>query len=196
MFLNRCARVGTFVVILAALTAHSADAQAVSIRRGTFVFQENVGELNISGNRGFSLQAGVTLDGGRFGAISTCNPQPECTPGRTVELDAFWSGNDLQGRATYRGETYDDVGALDGDSAAEIAFSGTVTMPAMSDPPAPVTVTVPFDFAGRFAFGLTGPEPQSVLLSGGGRVSLTLQPNGEAWTIERAVFRFTRVETR
>jgi hypothetical protein len=193
-------RIGMLTAMLAGAAKQPASADVVSLKRGNFVFEAGVGNLDITGNHGFSLRAGVNLDGGRFEAYSRCLSVTPCPPGTEVELDAFWGGNAVQGSATFRDVIYEDVGAFEGDSSAEIAFSGSVTMPEASDPPVSVSVTVPFDFAGAFAYGLNGPEPQRVLLSGGGRVTLTLQPifDGEAWAwaIERAVFEFTRVETR
>jgi hypothetical protein len=63
-------------------------------------------------------------------------------------------------------------------------------MPAMSD--GPVTLTVPFEFSGSFAHGLTGSEVQQTPLTGGGEATLLLQPgfDGTSWIIERVVFEF------
>jgi hypothetical protein len=191
-----CVRVGLAVAILVGAASQSASAEVVSIRHGSFVFEGGAGVLDISGNRGFRLRVGVTIDGGRFEAFSQCSEFTPCPPGTTVNLDASWSGNDAQGTATLRGTAYNDVGAQDGDSAVSIGFSGSFTAPQMTD--SPVTITVPFDFSGSFAYGLNGPEPQQALLSGGGHVTLTLRPSSDqsGWILERAVFAFSPVGTR
>jgi hypothetical protein len=162
----------------------------VVIKGGTFSFEAGNGQLDISGTQGFTFASEVDLSGGTFGAYDLCQV-PECPPGTTLDLDAGWSGNDLLGRARLRGITYDDVGRLDGDSGAVIRFSGTVTMPPMSDEP--VSIAVPFRFSGRFSYGLTGPEEfESVSLTGGGDATLLLRPDfeGTSWIIDRVVFDF------
>jgi hypothetical protein len=59
-----------------------------------------------------------------------------------------------------------------------------------------VTITVPFDFAGRFVYApnLESP-PQEALLIGGGVVTLVLVPgvDGTTWSARSAEFEFRPV---
>jgi hypothetical protein len=190
-------RFAMLVAVLVGGMTHSVltAADVVSIKRGLFSFQNGAGDLDISGNKGFRFVSRVFVSGGIFNPYSQCQT-PDCPPGAVVSLEGRWIGNDARGSATFMGKTYDDVGGGDSDSGADIAFAGSVTMPPMSD--GPVSVTAPFDFSGSFAYGLTGSDPQEVLLAGGGRVILLLQPNvdGNSWELVRADFEFTPVENR
>jgi hypothetical protein len=129
-------------------------------------------------------------------AAPTLQPPKHPWPGTVLDVHAFWSGNDLGGIAKLRGITYEKVGSLDSDSSAAMGISGSVTMPPLSD--GPVSVTVPFEFAGSFAYGLNGPDPQRALLAGGGRATffLRLHDEGTTWVIQRVVFDFNPVEQR
>jgi hypothetical protein len=184
-------KVGILVAIVwSAVGAQPLGAQQdVKILRGSFVFATGHGQLDISGTQGFSFQAGASISGGFFEGYSQCEV-PECAPGTVVNLNAGWSGNDLGGDARYRGTAYDAVGSLSADSSAGVLFSGTVTMPEMSEEP--VSVAVPFQLSGSFAYGLNGAAPERVGLSGGGTATLYLRPayEGTSWIIERAVFDF------
>ena len=161
----------------------------VVIKRGTFSFEAGEGQLDVSGTQGFAFTARVSISGGFFNAYEQCQ-FPECAPGTTVDLNAQWTGNDLPGDGRLRGVTYDNVGSLDADSSAGIQFSGTVTMPPMSDQP--VSITVPFEIVGSFAYGLTGAASERVSLTGGGNATLFLSPahGGTSWAIDRVVFDF------
>jgi hypothetical protein len=185
-------RLGILVTILWCASAGTSVLNAqqdVRILRGTFVFEGGGGQLDISGTRGFEFQAGASIAGGFFEAYSQCQ-FPECAPGTVVNLNAGWSGNDLGGSARYRGTAYESVGGLAADSSAGVLFSGTVTMPEMSD--GPVSVSVPFRLSGSFAYGLNGPAWERVALSGGGTATLYLRPayEGTSWSLERVVFDF------
>src|SRR5688572_27994506 len=55
---------------------------------------------------------------------------PECVPGGTVDLLAFWSGMDLPWTATLDGESYRNVGSLAGPTSLWISLTGTLAIPA------------------------------------------------------------------
>lgn len=186
-------RMGIVIAFLVGATARPATAEVISIVGGTFVFVVGGGaQLDIFGTRGFRLQAGPGT--GRFDAIDLCR-LPECGPGTVVDLSARWSGNDLTGTAILRGTTYEDLGGLDSPNSADIRFAGQVTMPPITD--GPVSITVPFEFAGRFRFAEMGQLPQDALLTGGGLVTLSLEPlpaDPNSWTIKSVVFEFSPVQ--
>jgi len=164
-------------------------ANDVVVNHGTLVFQQGAGHLDVSGTESFALTADVGLAGGVFAGYSRCLAN-ECVPGIAVDLHATWFGLDLQGAAKLRSGAYDDVGTLNGGSSAQIVFSGTATMPAMSN--AAVTVTVPFTFNGFFAYSLNRSGAQSSMLSGGGSAILRLRPSADRtrWYFDQVVFQF------
>jgi hypothetical protein len=187
-------RIGILFAILASAAARPAAAEVITILSGTLVFDSsgNSGRLDISGNRDFRLEA-ATLSGINepfescgFGA---------CEPGRTVTLFATWVGNDLPGVARLRGVTYQDVGGLNSPNSADIRFSGEVPIPPVGD--SPVTITAPFDFAGRFFYADSDTAPQQdAFLTGGGRVTFVLVPgaDGTSWSAQSARFEFAPVK--
>jgi len=191
-------KVGLAIAILVGAVTQSAQAdELVSIRGGTFTVDADGAELDIFGNKGFELYSGTSIHNGVFEGFSKCQDL-ECVPGTIIDLDAFFAGTGLGGRAKLRGVTYENVGGVDSDSSASIEFSsGPITIPALSD--GPVSITVPFEASGVFAYGLTGPDPQQpALFAGGGQATLLLRlhPEGTAWIIQRVVFDFRPVEPR
>src|SRR5688500_13785276 len=144
MLRNRRAGRLAVAAVLAGFTGQllTAADDVVVIKQGTFSFAAGEGQLDVSGTQGFAFTAAVNISGGFFNAYEQCQ-FPECAPGTTVDLNAMWTGNDVGGDARLRGIQYDNVGSLDADSSAGIHFTGTVTMPPMSDQP--VSITVPFE---------------------------------------------------
>jgi hypothetical protein len=178
-------------IITACLSGVAAPvkAQDITIRHGTFVFERGVGgTLDISGNRGFRLEASASTSG-RFDPMDQCNLTPECPPETVIGLNSMWVGLDLPGTARFRGTTYGDVGGLDSPNSAGIEFFGEFTMPPMSDGPA--SITVPFTLAGTFLYG-DAQGSQTAFLSGGGEVTLFLEryPGENSWQVQGAEFEF------
>jgi hypothetical protein len=190
MIVHSFVKTGILLSLLALAPAVSATAEVISIKHGTFTYRPGI--LTISGNRGFTMDAGAQT--GFFHAFDQCSV-PECPPGAVVEINAGWSGNDLPGIATLRGKTYPDLGGHNSPNSAEIRFSGQITMPPMSD--GPVSVTVPFDFAGEFRYrpDLETP-PEKAFLTGGGVATFHLEPfaDGMTWFIRSAEFAFRPVK--
>jgi hypothetical protein len=192
-------KIGLLVALFVGGTAASATGQIVSIRQGTFVISSfgslPVGALDISGTRGFKFEA--VTSGGAFPAVR-CALEPSCPPGTVVGLEGEWSGPDVGGTVRLQGATYEEIGSNATHHNAVIMVSGQVTMPPMSD--GPRTITVPFDFAGRFSYEVEDPlSVESVLLIGGGSVTLFLEPlesypGFESWSITRAEFVFRPVK--
>jgi hypothetical protein len=187
-------KTGIVFAILMTVAA-SASAEVITIVGGTFTYDGDVGgRLNVAGNRGFTIDAGTGF--GIFNAFNQCHVSaPECPPGTVVEINARWSGSDLGGTAALRGKTYPDLGSFNSPNWADVRFSGRITMPPMSD--GPVSVTVPFDFAGRFIYGPdfeTG--TQEALLTGGGLATFHFapHPNFPSWYMRSAEFEFRPVK--
>jgi len=196
-------KIGIVVALLVGGMAAPATAQIVSIRQGTFIITDVGpllhGDLDISGTSGFKFEGGTDGGAGNFPAGVQCALEPACPPGTVIDLEGYWAGSDVGGTARLRGTTY-QVGTFFSHDSAIITFSGQVTMPPMSDDP--VSITVPFDFAGEFFYEVEDPlRVESVLLVGGGLVTLFLHPyqsypdlGFESWSITRAEFVFRPVK--
>lgn len=194
MFRQAFVKVGIVVAILLIAVARPVTAEVITINRGVFTYPAVMGggNVDIAGNRGFKAEASTQT--GFFNAFTQCSV-PECPPGAVVEIDAGWSGNDLPGTARFRGAFYPDLGGLASPNSLGIQFSGQIKMPPMSD--GPVSVTVPFDFAGEFFYAPDLETPrQRALLTGGGFATFHLQPfsDGMTWLITSAEFEFRPVK--
>ncbi len=140
------------------------------------------GPLELQGERGFAFHGRPIT--GIFQPVEDCNAGvAPCGPGDRISLHANWSSGDLPGTATLDGVTYTKVGG--DDSSMTVDFSGAVTMPAFTGP-APVTVTAPFLFNGRFTY----PGGREDLI-GSGVVTLWMIPHPSLpgrWRIERLLY--------
>ena len=169
--------------------AHPARAEVISILHGTFTVSSDVPQLlNITGNRGFKVDAGA--QNVFFLPDLECRPGG-CAPGQVVGLDGNSGGGDLPATVTPRGKTYRNVGSNSSPSSLMIEFSGQVTVLPLSDKP--VSITVPFDFSGLFAYAPDFESgQQQAFLIGGGFVTLHFVPSVEAglWEFRRADFEF------
>jgi hypothetical protein len=176
-----------FAILFSAVPLAAQDEAVISIRSGSFVVDADVARhpFELVGTKGFRASGSVFIDGGHFTAWTTCNQVPECVPGATVPIDASWGGLDLPATIKYRGKTFGTIGD---DSGMVIGFSGNLTLPAMSTEP--TTVTVPFEFAGRFFHVDVG----GGLLTGGGTAAFELVWGVEdSWVIERVTFEFQQL---
>ena len=117
-----------------------------------------------------------------------------------VNLIAAWSGLDVFGSGELRDRTFPTISSE--SVGVVLGFTSAVTLPPMSE--GPVTVSVPFEFAGTFGYDLDSPEPKQALLTGGGTATLTLVPHPEphpetgarTWLIQKIEFKFEPVESR
>jgi hypothetical protein len=166
-----------------------AAAEVIAITRGTFVYENDIGVLDIAGTRGFRMNGRIPRHEGQFGAIDFCAFSEECTPGAVVQIAAGWGGSALQGTvAKLRGVTYSDIGGPNSPSGGLVEFSGGITMPEWTG--GATTVTAPFEFGGLFVYG-DEQSTQSAMLTGGGVATFFLEPGvGGSWVIRRAEFEF------
>lgn len=125
----------------------AASAEPVLITGGLLETNGPLGHVDISGTRGFTLEAFTHEVDGQLRLFS-CTP---CVPGTTsVSLLAGWSGNDLIARATLDGTTYLNVGSLaDFAPQASVTFTGMLALPPVTG--ASVVLTSPFLFTGAFS---------------------------------------------
>lgn len=183
---------GIFVAVAVLATALPAAAQSVTITRGSVdipLFPP--ASVDVAGTRGFRLLgAGI---GWGFTAMTVCGEPGACPPGTVVPLDAEIAGSNFNGTARLQGSVYQDIGSFENLTNVVLRFSGTVTMPAMSD--GPIAVSVPFELTGEFVYEKDG-ELRSIPLMGEGIATLFLEPADGGWIVTRGVFEFGHVRTR
>jgi hypothetical protein len=163
------------ISLMAALTliggAQVVRADPIQITGGSLQMNPTSGPLILIGDRGFTFQSGFDVVGNIFLPWEECNVSPlQCTPGKTLDLTARGSGNDLTGTATLDGVTYTDVGALGSPNSMSVAFQGTLVLPPIGS--ADTTVTAPFSFSGQF---LRSSETDDLV--GGGTATLLFSPS-------------------
>jgi hypothetical protein len=191
MFRQAFARVGILVAISMIGVAAPVTAEVIAITGGIAVIQRGPDEIHIQGTRGFKLDAGISSPPAFYRPEHMCFGGEECQPGTVVSLDGVFSGGDVSGEARLRGKTYPDIGGADSRNQVHLEVSGEVTMPPLTD--APISIRVPFEFAGIFFYAPDQTsEQQQALLTGGGFVTLTFDPYpaGNAWIFQRAEYEF------
>lgn len=155
--------------LLLSVTAAAADPIQITSGSLQWSFGTTAMPVTLSGD-GFTFSGGTNRTEGIFQPIEQCEV-PECGPGTTVDLHAFFLGNGLPGTATINGETYTAVGSLDGTSSLGAEWFGSLTIPSSFTGG---TLTAPFLFTGQFAYETDPMQSwQTVSLFGSGTASLT-----------------------
>ena len=156
-------------LVLAALaTALPARAETIVINSGflEWIRPAGVTTIQLAGD-GFTFSGIGRI--GIFEPLDACGV-PECVPGASVDLHAYWIGLDLPGTATYRGTTYTSVGSANSTAGLGARWTGSLLIPADFDGG---QLTAPFQFAGDFFY----PGPASpVNLVGAGQTTLNFTP--------------------
>lgn len=164
-----------FQVVLLALATlwaggQPAAAEPIQITDGHLEMNGFTGTLLLTGDREFSLSAGVGVVDAFFGPWNQCNAGLTCVPGSTINLGANFVGSSLRGATvTLEGETFTNVTSVAAKSSAAAAFSGLAVAPPFEGDTA--TVVAPFLFEGLFHPGF----PRGLeSLVGQGTVTLSL----------------------
>jgi hypothetical protein len=172
-----------------------ASADAVQVTGGTAVIVNAIGDIDLVGERGFSLSAMVDEIGGISFPSFQCD-FPTCVPGKELSLFATWTGNDLPATVTFEGQTFTRVGGQASHESASVEFSGSFIAPPFAQS---AQVTAPFRFTGRFQFA-TDPSGAEIIrhtLFGAGVATINLFPafpgNG-AWGISSVRYEFSADE--
>ena len=163
-------------------------ATGIRILSGSLEFASGEAVIDMKGTDGFRFLGGANISGGRFDPASDCGFG--CPPGASVSLAASWSGFDLTGTATLRGQVW-RVGEERADGAFMVAeFSGSVTLPPMNDS-GTVQVSAPFTLSGRFTYPSDNPQ-STVPLAGTGVARLNFVSDSERtnWVFVSAVYDF------
>ena len=162
--------------------AASAHADLIRVLSGSFSWNSLAGSggpLELVGTDGFSLSA--------FAQFGNAGPGCCLQPGEETIVFGGWSGNDLPGTATYRGETFTNLGGPVSANQLRVEFvSDPFTLPLVLTTGA-TTVDVPFTLTGTFR-GAPGngnfaqPTVMADLLGQGiGTVLLFPLPSLELW---------------
>ena len=167
---------GTALAILGA--AVPAWAETIQITSGALTWVRASGaapSITLTGS-GFTFDGAGTS--GIFNPPTQCSV-PECLAGTTVDLHVFFSGGDLPGDATLKGQTYADIGGLASVSSLLAEWTGSLVIPADF---AGGSVSAPFLFSGRFSYAADASQPQQFVdLIGAGLATLGFAPfPGEA----------------
>jgi hypothetical protein len=161
-----CRRIG--LVLAAVAIAIPARAETIVINSGflEWIRPAGVTTIQLAGDNFTFSGIGRT---GIFEPLDDCGV-PECVPGASVDLHAYWIGLDLPGTATYQGTTYSPVGSLNSTAGLGARWTGSLLIPADFSGG---LLTAPFQFAGDFFY----PGPDSpVTLVGSGQTTLNFTP--------------------
>jgi hypothetical protein len=143
------AAVSTALLVITGVTPAAAD--PIQITAGTLDVSSTAGSLTLSGERGFTLSAGVSTTDGVFAPWMQC-AFTACAPGAALDLSATWNGMSLRSAtATLEGESFTAVGAATGSTSAATRFSGTALVPPASASGSAIAVA-PFIFTGQFSY--------------------------------------------
>jgi PEP-CTERM motif-containing protein len=174
-------------VALALACAAPAAADTIAITRGSLTFNGSFFDpLTIAGDRGFNFDA--TVGDGVVDFAPGCGGM--CNSGMIVGLGAFWIGNDLTGTASVDGRTFESVGALSSDVAAQARFRGAMPVPLAGGRSA--TMRSPFSFEGSLLGFHPGGLPEVFDLAGRGMAFGTFGriEENQSWSLDRLVFQF------
>jgi hypothetical protein len=178
------------LLCLAAGSSHADD--GTTITSGAMEFEQTSGIIDVSGQSGFRMHAGVDVSGGIYGPWQQCSV-PECGPGTEVTLFAHWVGLDLRGTVRLQGHNYQLGSESEGGAMGSVEFDGSVVMPPFNEG-GTATVSAPFTFIGQVTPNSTDGSAPTEPLSGGGIATLQLSINfdGSSWNIDRATYQFSR----
>ena len=183
------------------LVTAAATAEPIRVNAGELLVVERSGTLQISGEQGFSLSARVDAAFGVFSPWSQCSSTPECSPGDSVSLRAFWSGFDVRnGVLTFEGETY-QVREFGSGASVAVQFAGSFIAPPLAES---AVVTAPFTLVpftptfGGSGFILPYPSLGIQPFFGFGTATINLSPWGSAfpgvWTVDSVRYEFSATE--
>jgi hypothetical protein len=179
-------------VALLSLFAATASAEPIVVKSGFLLMTgpSEVGEVSISGTRGFSLRGPVNTSEGGSPAFFDCISF-QCAPGMRIDIAGGFSdlafGTD---RLTVEGQDFVVTGGIDGTIGMLLVFAGSAVMPPLGTRPA--LVRAPFSMEGFLFFSPFGPRYD---LTGRGVVEVsllegTLPDVGDGWMIDAIRWEF------
>jgi hypothetical protein len=176
----------TAVAILAIAVPVRGDPIQVTSGALHFLREDGSPSITLSGG-GFTFAGTGFLTGGVFAPWNDCLV-PNCVPGTTIDLHAFWLGSDLPGTATVDGRTFQNVGSLATDASLLAEWIGSVLIPTDFTGG---TLTAPFSFSGQFSF-FDFPNQTVLNLTGTGLATLNFTPfpTGPGFFLSSATYAF------
>ena len=107
-----------------------------------------------------------------------------CVPGALAPIEGYWSGDDLDGSAFYKGQPYEFSDEMNG---AEIQFRGFVRVPSTGTT---AKVSAPFTFYGTVYYSDDGVTQKLFRYFGGGRATFAFryEPADGLWYIDTYEF--------
>ena len=183
-------RIAVAVLTLGIVAAAAvADADPIRLTHGALVGDDFGARLDAgAGDRTFVIMGRGDRVGGIYAVAEECNTAPECLPGRTLSLEATWSGSDFPGLATVHGTSYRLSGG--NEANALVSFTGSWVAPAF-DGRQMASVIAPFVFEGMFFYpGARGFPTTPLLLAGRGTTTLNLLWSAGAWEVRSTRYDF------
>lgn len=172
-----------------AVTAHAV--QGTRVTSGGLSFASGVGRVDMSGQSGFQMTADVDSAGGIFAPENQCS-DVDCVPGTQVNLNAHWTGSDLRGTASLRGQDYELGSESPSGAFGIVTFDGSLVLPDFNGT-GTVDVRAPFTFSGQLTPEATF-EAERLFGSGVATLRFHQSADGSAWQFESATYQFTRVQ--
>ena len=194
----------TTCLITALVFPARASGDPVTVTGGYLEVIGNIGSMELTGERGFSLSARVDTFTANV-AFDDCDNPTFCAAGNTVSLNATWTGGDVRdGVLTFEGETYPVTLT---EAAVGVQFAGSFVAPPIASSAvvtAPFTL-VPAIFGTGGSSGFSLPFPGgSFALQGSGTATINLSqyfersPEGttffDAWTVDSVRYDFAAAE--
>jgi hypothetical protein len=190
--------VALVTIVVLSITPRPAVADQILITGGGLQMGSFTGSITLSGERGFTLNASVSVIDSLFVPWTRC--VTPCAPGTAVGLTGTFTGSSLHSAsATLDGQTFTMVGGIASPTSAALFFTGNPVLLPSPDQEF-ITLVAPFLFNGAFSSQLflnpDGTGNISETLAGQGSAFLTLQrslltPDGSpGWRYTSAVYSF------
>src|SRR5207302_305797 len=188
-FVRRIVTVLAIVFLFPLLFVPTHAEQGTRVTSGAFTFASGLGEIKVTGQSGFRMDARVDITSGIYNPQSQC-AELDCQPGTEVSLLARWVGQDLNGSASLRGQDF--VLGQEGAGGAQgtVTFDGSVILPDFNSS-GTATVSAPFTFTGQLESETTF-EVEPLFGSGVATLQLTEATEGQAWHVTGATYEFAR----
>lgn len=136
------------LLLTVALSGGTASADPIRITGGSLEMTGPTGVVALTGTRGFTLSARVSVFDGTFAPWESCRFVPTCVPGASIGLTGQFAGLGVPGTATLDGQAFSHLGSLESDDHAVLRLAGSAIAPLFTGDTA--ILLAPFTFDGTF----------------------------------------------